>query len=176
MIFALLLSVNACTPSPIYRTHPRTGTTSGNKPRKLPPAEKTAGCSLKPPIRNFDRSRIISGFGLRKHPAYQTSEFHPGIDIDARTGEQVMASGTGLIIYAGKQSGYGNIVIIEHDNDICTVYAHLSAILAENGSAVKEGQIIGRVGLSGNSTGPHLHFEVRIGGEAVDPVDYLPGE
>ncbi|MCU0640050.1 MAG: M23 family metallopeptidase [Candidatus Krumholzibacteria bacterium] len=124
---------------------------------------------------NYSRASIISVFGLRKHPAYHTSEFHPGIDIKAAVGDPVTASAGGSIIYSGKQSGYGNIVIIDHDRGLCTVYAHLSEILAETGSVVADGQVIGRVGMSGNSTGPHLHFEVRMDGKAVDPVGYLPG-
>lgn len=128
---------------------------------------------LKAPLGDYSRSKILSAFGLRKHPVYHTSEFHPGIDIDACIGDPVMASAGGSIIYSGKQSGYGNIVIIDHGNGLCTVYAHLSEILAGSGSVVAEGQVIGRVGMSGNSTGPHLHFEVRSGGKAVDPVGYL---
>jgi murein DD-endopeptidase MepM/ murein hydrolase activator NlpD len=173
MIVALLLSINSCTPSPVYRSGPRTEKKAPLKPQKFQGAETSTHRVLKAPLSNYSRAAVISFFGLRKHPAYHTSEFHPGIDIKAVMGDPVTASAGGSIIYSGKQSGYGNIVIIDHDEGLCTVYAHLSEILAETGSVVTEGQVIGRVGMSGNSTGPHLHFEVRVGGKAVDPIGYL---
>ena len=174
MIVALVLSVNSCTPSPIYRSGPLTEKKTPVKPQKFQGPETLSRRVLKAPLSNYSRAAILSVFGLRKHPAYHTSEFHPGIDIKATMGDPVTASAGGSIIYSGKQSGYGNIVIIDHDKGLCTVYAHLSEILAETGSVVTEGRVIGRVGMSGNSTGPHLHFEVRVGGKAVDPVGYLP--
>ena len=174
MIVALVLSVNSCTPSPVYRSGPRTEKKTPAKPQKFEGAETSPRRALKAPLSNYSRMAILSVFGLRKHPVYHTSEFHPGIDIKAAMGDPVTASAGGSIIYSGKQSGYGNIVIIDHDKGLCTVYAHLSEILIEPGSVVTEGQVIGRVGMSGNSTGPHLHFEVRAGGKAVDPIGYLP--
>ena len=175
MIVALVLSVNSCTPSPVFRSGPRTEKKTTAKPLKSQEAEKPPDRILTPPLSDYSRAAILSDFGLRKHPHYHTSEFHPGIDIEAVMGDPVKASAGGSIIYSGKQSGYGNIVIIEHEKDLCTVYAHLSEILVETGSVVAAGQVIGLVGMSGNSTGPHLHFEVRVGGKAVDPVGYLPG-
>jgi murein DD-endopeptidase MepM/ murein hydrolase activator NlpD len=110
---------------------------------------------------------------LRKHPAYGTSEFHQGVDLDAETGDDVYAAASGRVVYAGRQKGYGRIVIIDHGRDISTVYAHLSKTLVKQGERVEAGQRIGKVGVSGNATGSHLHFELRISGEAVDPLDYM---
>jgi murein DD-endopeptidase MepM/ murein hydrolase activator NlpD len=100
--------------------------------------------------------------------------FHPGIDIDGYTGEPIVAAKDGVVIMAGPYSGYGNATIIDHGGGIATLYGHQTSISVSNGQHVKQGDIIGTVGCTGYCTGPHLHFEVRVNGEHVDPMPYLP--
>jgi murein DD-endopeptidase MepM/ murein hydrolase activator NlpD len=109
---------------------------------------------------------LTSGFGWR------WGRMHEGIDIAAPTGTPIRAAAAGAVIYAGYMGGYGNIVIIDHGSGLSTAYAHQSAIYVGGGS-VSQGTVIGAVGSTGNSTGPHLHFEVRVNGSAVDPMGYL---
>lgn len=116
---------------------------------------------------------INSPFGIRMHPSYGTQEFHQGVDLEAETGDDVYAAAAGRVTYAGRQKGYGKVVIIDHGREISSVYAHLSDTTVRKGDQVDAGQRIGRVGVSGNATGSHLHFELRVSGEAVDPLDYL---
>lgn len=118
--------------------------------------------------------RISSEFGWRIHPIYNKTMFHTGIDITADTGNPVFASRSGVVKFAGWKSGYGNLIIIDHGSGIETYYAHLSKINVFVGLRVEKGDLIGRVGSTGTSTGPHVHFEVRTGSEANDPVAYLP--
>ena len=99
---------------------------------------------------------------------------HTGIDLPAPKGTPVKAAGDGVVLYAGWIRGYGQIVILDHGNQMSTVYAHLSAITVQEGAKVSAGSTVGRVGSSGVATATHLHFEVRIGGTAKNPVDYLP--
>ncbi len=117
--------------------------------------------------------KITSNFGWRLHPIYGRSMFHSGIDISAPTGTPVFASRAGTVTFAGWQTGYGNLVIINH-GAYETYYAHLSKINVFVGLQVSKGDLIGRVGETGTATGPHLHFEVRIGGKEDNPVAYLP--
>jgi murein DD-endopeptidase MepM/ murein hydrolase activator NlpD len=109
---------------------------------------------------------LTSPFGWR------WGRMHEGIDIAAPTGTPIVAAAAGTVIYAGWMGGYGNMVIIDHGNGVATAYGHQSAIYVTAG-AVSQGQVIGAVGSTGHSTGPHLHFEVRINGSPVDPMGYL---
>jgi murein DD-endopeptidase MepM/ murein hydrolase activator NlpD len=129
--------------------------------------------TLSPPLRRFDRNRITSRFGVRTDTRYNTREFHSGIDIKAKRGERVIAAAPGTIVFAGKQRGYGRVVIIDHGQRFFTVYAHLASLETRKGARVERGEMIGTVGTSGRTTGVHLHFEVRSGGKAVDPLRYL---
>jgi len=117
---------------------------------------------------------ITSPFGWRTHPIFGTERFHSGIDIGADYGDSVVAADSGVVMTSGWLGGYGNAVIIDHGNGISTLYAHNSELLVEEGARVRKGQLISRVGSTGYSTGPHLHFEVRQNGSPVSPMNYLP--
>jgi len=115
-------------------------------------------------------SRVSSGFAMRMHPILNSWRQHNGIDYAAPTGTAVRTVGDGTVDFAGTQSGYGNIVIINHRNNQQTAYAHLSRINVKAGESVSQGQTIGAVGSTGWATGPHLHFEYRVGGAYQDPT------
>ena len=112
---------------------------------------------------------ISSAYGFRTDPLDGTRRFHTGIDIAAAYGREVPAAGSGEVVFSGAQGGYGNTVVIEHSGGVRTRYAHLASIQVETGSQVEAGAVIGRVGSSGRSTGPHLHFEVLQDGHPVNP-------
>jgi len=112
---------------------------------------------------------ITSGFGVRKHPIYGVKKMHTGIDIGAQHGTAVKAAGNGSVIFAGRKGSYGKTVMIDHGNNRVTLYAHLSRISCKEGDQVNTSTKIGEVGSTGLSTGNHLHFEVRISGEPVNP-------
>lgn len=115
---------------------------------------------------------VTSGFGYRRHPIFKTKRLHAGIDIPAPTGQPIYAAGDGRVVIAGSYGGYGNAVVIDHGDGISTVYAHQSKLVARLGDEVLAGDTIGYVGSSGLSTGPHLHFELRLGGSPTDPLDW----
>lgn len=120
---------------------------------------------------------ITSGYGVRTHPIEGIIKKHNGIDIgNAGYGAPVIAAADGIVTMAGRYGGYGNCVMINHGNGISTLYGHGQAILTEVGKQVKKGDLIMEVGSTGQSTGPHLHFEVRVNGIIVDPMPYLTGE
>lgn len=119
--------------------------------------------------------KINNQFGWRNNPFGGGSlENHPGMDIDGEKGDQVVAPADGVVIKTGWQGGYGNLIEISHGNNLTTRYGHLSEIEVEVGQTVARGEQIGRVGSTGRSTGPHLHYEVRIDNKPVDPRGYLP--
>ena len=118
-------------------------------------------------------ARITSNFGSRFHPIFHEWRTHTGVDFGAGTGTAIRAAADGEVAFAGSRGGYGYATIIDHGGSLATLYAHQSAILVRAGQAVKRGQVIGRVGSTGYSTGPHLHFEVRVAGTPVDPRRYL---
>ncbi|XQR04692.1 peptidoglycan DD-metalloendopeptidase family protein [Acetobacterium wieringae] len=118
---------------------------------------------------------ITDYFGWRTHPITGEQQYHSGIDIGAGMGESVMAAGMGEVIFAGDGGGYGNMVKIDHGDGLITAYAHLSSILASVGDLVDAGDIIGLVGSTGNSTGPHLHFEILQDGVPIDPLQIKGG-
>lgn len=131
---------------------------------------KYAGGVLSWPTPGY--TRISSPYGYRIHPIYKVRKFHTGIDIDAPSGATIIAANSGRVIMAGWNGGYGNCVIIDHGGGLATLYAHQSKILVQVGDYLKKGDTVGKVGSTGLSTGPHLHFEVRKGGNTTDPLTY----
>ncbi len=117
---------------------------------------------------------ITSPFGWRVHPIWHSQIFHAGIDIAADYGEPVVAADSGTVIYAGWMGGYGNAVMIDHGGGLVTLYGHNSSLTVGVGENVARGQTIALAGSTGNSTGPHCHFEVRVHGDVVEPLNYLP--
>ena len=115
-----------------------------------------------------------SGFGPRVHPIFGSVRQHNGIDLDGDTGDRVRAARSGEVILAGERGGFGNTIVIYHGLGYSTLYGHLSRIEVSVGQQVQSGDRIGAIGSTGWSTGPHLHFELRIDGRAVDPTPYLP--
>lgn len=121
--------------------------------------------------------KINNEFGFRRNPfGGRSYEFHPGIDIDGERGDAVIAPANGTIVSAGYKGGYGNMVEIDHGNGLTTYYGHLSKVEAESGEPVTRGQVIGYIGSTGRSTGPHLHFEVRLNDRPINPRHFLPPE
>jgi murein DD-endopeptidase MepM/ murein hydrolase activator NlpD len=116
---------------------------------------------------------VTSGFGYRIHPIFHVKKMHTGIDLDAEMGDPIKAAAGGTVVYADWKGGYGKCVIISHDGGLATLYGHMSEIQVSSGETVKRGEVIGKVGSTGYSTGPHLHFEVRVNGDPVDPLGYL---
>ncbi len=118
-------------------------------------------------------SRVTSGFAMRLHPISRLWKAHLGVDYGAPTGTPVRSIGAGRVSFAGFQNGFGNVVFIDHGKEQTTVYAHLSKINVKKGESVQQGQNIGAVGATGWATGPHLHFEFRMGGKHVDPITVI---
>lgn len=117
--------------------------------------------------------RMTSSFGMRYHPILHINRMHTGVDFGSPYGSPIFAANDGVVIAAQKMRGYGNVVIVDHGGGISTVYGHCSRILVGTGQRVKRGQRIANVGSTGLSTGPHLHFEVRVKGRPVNPMRYL---
>lgn len=132
---------------------------------------KYAGGVMKWPTPGY--TRVSSPYGMRIHPIYKVKKMHTGIDIDAPSGAKIVAANSGKVILAGWNGGYGNCVIIDHGGGLATLYAHQSKILVSVGDKVEKGETIGKVGSTGLSTGPHLHFEVRKNGKTENPQNYV---
>jgi len=121
-----------------------------------------------------EKGTIGSLYGYRIHPNTRTKKFHAGLDIRAKHGNSVYAAFDGKVIEVKKSSkGYGNTIKILHDNGLITLYAHLSAFSVKKGDVICKGKVIGRIGTSGNATGPHLHFEIIENKKKVNPLEYL---
>ncbi len=116
---------------------------------------------------------LSSGFGLRLHPILKINRMHNGLDFTAKSGTPVYSTGNGKISFAGIMQGYGNVIKINHNNGYETTYAHLSKILVKNNSRIQRGQLIGKVGSTGLSSGPHLHYEVKKDNKNLNPISFI---
>ena len=117
---------------------------------------------------------ITSEYGYRRNPFTGTNrEFHPGLDLKGQVGDSIKTTGSGIVTFAGYKGGYGSCVIIEHKKNLQTVYGHLWQILVKEGEHVNSGQLIGLMGNSGRSTGPHLHYEIIVNGETINPKKFI---
>ena len=126
------------------------------------------------PVNNKDLNRVASGFGYRIDPVYKTVKFHAGLDFSAPQGTPIYATADGRVTTAGNLSnGFGNHVIINHGFGYQTLYGHMVRVKVKNGQLVKRGEVIGWVGSTGKSTGPHLHYEVHKGGRTIDPIYFF---
>lgn len=137
------------------------------------------GPASPPPARGSGRLRypinapVTSEYGWRVHPVYGTRKLHAGMDFGAAYGSAIHAAGSGVVVTAGWMGGYGNAVVIDHGGGVATLYGHQSRLAVSAGRRVSAGQVVGYVGSTGLSTGPHLHFEVRVNGSPVNPRGYL---
>ncbi len=130
-----------------------------------------------PSVQGFQwpyNGRVGSGYGYRIHPIYKTRRLHTGLDIGGSTGDPIYAAKGGEVIWAKRRGGYGHTVLVDHGDGITTLYAHMSSYESSLGDFVARGDVIGYIGSTGTSTSPHLHFEVRVNGNPVDPMPYLP--
>jgi len=137
----------------------------------VPPGWTPVEKNLKWPIPGV--YAITSGFGPRIDPVEGIDGFHTGVDIGASQGTPVHAAASGVVAHAGWAGNYGLAVFIQHDGGMETIYAHLSGVAVRSGQVVQAGDVIGYVGSTGKSTGPHLHFEVRFHHQPVNPIDYF---
>jgi murein DD-endopeptidase MepM/ murein hydrolase activator NlpD len=152
------------------------GITASNKARLATSrAMSNVGVSI-PSRMPLEAARMSSGYGMRTHPVLGGRRGHKGVDLAAATGTPVYATADGVVSRASWFSSYGLYISIEHGGDIQTRFAHLSRLNVADGQRVKKGDLIGFVGSTGRSTGPHLHYEVRVQGKAVNPVPYMQAE
>jgi murein DD-endopeptidase MepM/ murein hydrolase activator NlpD len=152
-----------------------TSTTSPS-PSGASPGSTAAAAPTKAPGRLIvpvPGAPITSPYGYRIHPIYGTARLHTGIDYGADEGTPIRAAADGVVVSAGWYGGYGNATIIDHGGGIATLYGHQSSMSVSAGQKVTQGQTIGRVGCTGDCTGPHVHFEVRVNGDPVNPANYL---
>ncbi len=134
-----------------------------------PPLLTTYGILLNP----IEGGEVVSAYGPRLHPILGIVRLHKGVDIDGAMGAPMRSSADGVVVLAGERGGYGLTVVIDHGNQLSTLYAHMSSLSVAPGTVVKMGDVIGAVGSTGLSTGPHCHYEVRIMGVPVNAVPYL---
>ncbi len=121
--------------------------------------------------------KINNEFGFRRNPfGGRSYEFHSGMDIDGERGDLIVAPANGTVVKAGWQGGYGNLIEIDHGNGLTTRYGHLSKIEVQVGDTLQRGQLIGQIGSTGRSTGPHLHYELRLNDKSINPRRFLPPE
>lgn len=126
-----------------------------------------------PTLRPCDTGYFSSGFGVRHDPFTKKATHHDGLDISAPRGTPVMSTAAGTVIYAGRYYNYGQFIVVDHGGGYQTAYGHLHKILVRKGQKITKGMVIGQVGSTGRSTAPHLHYEVRVNGIAVNPMDYV---
>lgn len=153
-----------------FEQFPRQTADAAADPTPTPAAPASAQPDLTvlttPPIRAVKSS----GYGWRDDPFRRRRKFHSGADYASKSGTPVAAAGSGVVLFAGRRSGYGNTVLVDHGGGIATLYGHLRRIEVQTNAKISAGDRIGQVGRTGRATGPHLHFEVRVDGRPVDPV------
>jgi murein DD-endopeptidase MepM/ murein hydrolase activator NlpD len=157
---------------PVTMLEPIPRNDSGQMQEMEKMARSTDQLATKPSIWPTN-GEITSGFGWRSSPWGDGSELHPGIDIANSMGTPVVATADGEVVKSEASGGYGNIVQIDHGNGITTIYGHNSRFAVSVGQSVKKGQVISYVGSTGRSTGPHLHYEIRVNGTPVDPTSFM---
>jgi len=160
MLYEQLSGENIALPRPVS---PATGAEQYRR------REQASGETLVAPV----RGQVTSGFGLREDPFDGSTRFHRGVDIAAPEGTPIHPAASGKVVFSGPRGGYGNMVIVEHEDGVRTCYGHCSRLLVAAGDEVSAGSTIALVGQTGRATGPHLHFEVRRQGEAVNPMAML---
>ncbi len=128
------------------------------------------------PVKREELTRMASGYGMRMHPILKIMKMHEGMDFTAPRGTPIYASGNGVVTRADRSSSFGNVVYIEHGYGYKTVYAHMQKIATHKGAKVKRGDLIGYIGSTGRSVGPHLHYEVHKNGHPVNPIYYYYGD
>jgi murein DD-endopeptidase MepM/ murein hydrolase activator NlpD len=143
------------------------------KKRRLQDAETAFALGSTPSIFPTKSTNVTSAFGYRKDPFTRRSAYHRGIDFAGDVDDPIYATAAGKVIRSGHHRSMGNYVFVSHGNGLETIYMHLNKVLVHNGQEVKKGQIIGRLGSTGRSTGPHLHYEVHKHGKPVNPKKYL---
>jgi len=137
---------------------------------KVQPASTLGDVRLVDPLPG---APLASPFGLRVHPILHITRLHAGVDFSAKTGTPIRAAADGVVVVAGVRGGYGNATVIDHGHGLATLYGHQSQILLTPGQVVRQGDVVGLVGSTGLSTGPHLHFETRLDGQPVDPLLFI---
>lgn len=150
----------------VAQTPTRASSGSVNTSSKTSSAKANLGISLIRPISGTITSRFGAGSSIRRSS-------HTGLDISAPTGTSIKAAASGTVTFSGYKGSYGNMIVISHGNGVQTYYAHCSKLYAKVGQQVSQGQSIAAVGSTGNSTGPHLHLEVRVNGVAYNPQNYV---
>ena len=118
--------------------------------------------------------RVSSGFGMRLHPIRKDTRLHSGIDLAAKRGSIVRTIGAGVVVFATRYAGYGKLVVVRHADGVTSHYGHLDTIAVAVGRRLKAGELVGTLGSTGWVTGPHLHFEIRINGQPLDPSALMP--
>jgi murein DD-endopeptidase MepM/ murein hydrolase activator NlpD len=162
--------------NPFQLTNAETKTEEDEMEAQLKLIERTSNPAFLPNMWAH-LGKINNEFGFRRNPfGGRSYEFHPGMDIDGERGSIIVAPANGTVIKAGWQGGYGNMIEVDHGNGLTTRYGHLSRINIQIGDLIQRGQEIGLVGSTGRSTGPHLHFEIRLNDKAINPRRFLPPE
>lgn len=141
--------------------------------KRLDAPQTGIGAIAIPSVQPVHTLSFTSNFGIRSDPFRGTAAMHAGVDIPGPVGTPIYATADGIISHAGRQGGYGNLIEVNHGKGIATRYGHLSRIMVSDNARVTRGQLIGLMGSTGRSTGPHLHYEVRIDGHAVNPIPFL---
>lgn len=156
-----------------FRPYPRAGATAANLPMPEFPEQHPQAPNGWPAAKS--EVEVISPFGVRRGRAGGgLTKYHQGMDIKGPRGIPVQATANGEVSFAGKMSGYGNVVILAHGEKFMSLYGHLDTLDVEKGQPVRQGQKLGNLGATGNASTPHVHYEVRIDGKSVDPTPYLP--